>query len=119
MRIQKPKRKLVYPLREVCRITGLQDSVIKRWESKFPQIKPIRNRAANRSYLEKDVKLIFYIRDLLYVYKLTEKEAKDKLKSYNPAKDLESPSFLKSLIAEVKMEVEDIQNLLDSSTGTK
>ncbi len=93
-------------------MTGLSDSVIKRWEIEFPQIKPIRNRAANRHYLEKDVKLIFYIRDLLYVHKLSETEVREKLKNYNPIQDKDSPAFLKSLLSEVKMEVQEIQDLL-------
>jgi len=112
MRIQRPQHKLVYPLREVCRLTGLPDSTIKRWEVLFPQIKPIRNRAANRNYLEKDVKLIFYIRDLIYVHKLDERAVRERLKSYNPSKDLESPAYLKGLLSEVKMELEEIRELL-------
>ena len=112
MRIQSPERKLVYSLREVCRITGLNDNVIKRWEI---QIKPIRNRASNRNYLEKDVKLIFYIRDLIYAQKLNEDEVREKLRHYNPGDDFESTSFLKSLVAEIKMEVKEIQKLLDES----
>ena len=114
MRIQKPKKKLVYPLREVCRMTGLEDSVIKRWEVQFPQLKPIRNRAANRSYSERDLKLIFYIRDLIYVHKLNEEEVKVKIRSYNPTKDSESLIQLQGLLAEIKMEVEEIRNLLNS-----
>jgi DNA-binding transcriptional MerR regulator len=114
MRIQKPKKKLVYPLREVCRMTGLEDSVIKRWEVQFPQLKPIRNRAANRSYSEKDLKLIFYIRDLIYVHKLDEDEVKVKIRSYNPGKDSESLTQLQGLLAEIKMEVEEIRNILNA-----
>ena len=114
MRIQKPKKKLVYPLREVCRMTGLEDSVIKRWEVQFPQIKPIRNRAANRSYSEKDLKLIFYIRDLVYVHKLEEEEVKVKIRAYNPTKDSESLTHLQGLLAEIKMEIEEIRNLLNT-----
>jgi DNA-binding transcriptional MerR regulator len=112
MRIQAPKQKLVYPLREVSRLTGLPDNLIKRWEQQFPQIKPIRNRASNRNYLEKDLKLIFYIRDLIYVKKLSEDEVRKKLKAYNPSTDFESLSFFKGLFAEVKMEIEEIQGLL-------
>jgi DNA-binding transcriptional MerR regulator len=114
MRIEKPKRKLVYPLREVCRLTGLSDTVIKRWEVQFPRIKPIRNRAANRSYLEKDLKLIFYIRDLIYVHKLDEESVREKLKSYQPDQDAETSASMKSLLAEVKMEIDEIRRLLES-----
>ncbi|GAB4376673.1 MAG: hypothetical protein Kow0042_23190 [Calditrichia bacterium] len=112
MRIQMPKKKLVYPLREVCRMTGLSDSIIKRWEVEFPQIKPIRNRAANRHYLEKDIKLIFYIRDLIYVHRLDNDAVRERLKNYNPLKDFDSPSYLKNMLSEIKMEIEDIRQLL-------
>lgn len=114
MRIQVPPKKLIYPLREVCRLSGLSDKVIKRWEKQYPQIKPIRNRASNRSYLEKDLKLIFYIRDLVYVHKLDADTVKEKLKAYHPAKDFDSDAYLKSVIAEIKMEVEEIRTVLDS-----
>ncbi len=114
MRIQPPKQKLLYPLREVCRLTGLSDNIIKRWEKQFPQIKPIRNRAANRSYLEKDLKLIFYIRDLIYVQKLDEEAVKEKLKAYKPLKDFQSSSYFMGLFAEIKMEIEEIQKLFQS-----
>ncbi|MFZ0390950.1 MAG: MerR family transcriptional regulator [Calditrichia bacterium] len=115
MRIQTPRRKLVYPLRDVCKMTGLSDNVIKRWEQQFPQLKPVRNRAANRYYLERDVKLLFYIRDLIYVHKMDEDEVREKIKKYNPQEDVESPVFLKSILAEIRMELKDIENLLNES----
>lgn len=112
MRIEMPKKKLVYPLREVCQMTGLPDHVIKRWEVAFPQIKPIRNRAANRHYLDKDVKLIFYIRDLIYDQKLSEEEVREKLKDYDPRTDFKSPAYMRNLLAEIKYEIEEIRKLL-------
>lgn len=112
MRIEKPTPKLLYPLREVSRMSGVSPNVIKRWEVLFPQIKPVRNRAGNRSYLEKDLKLIFYIRDLLYVQHLSEEEVTEKLKHYQSLKDNENPAYFKQLLAEIKMEVEDIRDLL-------
>ncbi len=115
MRIEKPRKKLLYPLREVCRMTGLSPSVIKRWEKVFPQIKPVRNRAGNRSYPAQEVKLIFYIRDLIFVHKLSEEEAREKLKQYRVAQDTESPAYYKSLLAEIKMEVEEIRQLLNET----
>lgn len=93
-------------------MTQLPDSVIKHWEKEFPLIKPVRNRASNRYYLEKDLKLIFYIRDLIYVHKLSEEEVKQKLKGKLPLTDSENPVFLKRVLAEIKMEVQLIRNLL-------
>jgi DNA-binding transcriptional MerR regulator len=114
MRIKKPSRKLLYSLREVSRLTGLSDSVIKRWEDQFPQIKPVRNRASNRNYTERDLKLIFYIRDLLYVHKLTEQEVKKKIREFDASKTTDDPSQLKKMVAELKMEINEIQEILNS-----
>ena len=114
MRIEAPKQKLVYPLREVCRMTGLSDRTIKRWEKVFPELKPIRNRAANRHYLERDVELIFYIRHLIYEEKLTEEEVKERLKHFHPGHQQDHPAYLKRLLSEIKMEIEEIRRLLEA-----
>ena len=114
MRIKKPSRKLLYSLREVCRLTGLSDSVIKRWEKQFPQIKPVRNRASNRNYTERDLKLVFYVRDLLYVHKLSEEEVQKKIREFNNEKHQDDPSQLKKLISELKMEIKEIQEILEN-----
>jgi len=111
--IRKPQKKLLYPLREVSRMTGLSPEVIKRWEKIFPQIKPVRNRAGNRSYPARDLKIIFYIRDLIYVHKLPEDQVRERLKHYRASQDTESPVYYKSLLAELKMEVEEIRQILN------
>ena len=114
MQLKMPRRKLVYPISQVCRMTGLSDKEIKSWEKKFPQVKPVRHRGRSRYYAEKDVKLIFYIRDLIYVRKLELDDVREKLKKYNPMDDEDSPAVLKNILAEIKMEVEEIQQLLDN-----
>jgi DNA-binding transcriptional MerR regulator len=94
-------------------LTGLSDSVIKRWEKQFPQIKPVRNRASNRNYTERDLKLVFYVRDLLYVHKLSEEEVQRKIREFNNEKHQDDPSQLKKLISELKMEIKEIQEILE------
>ncbi|GAB4335908.1 MAG: MerR family transcriptional regulator [Calditrichia bacterium] len=112
MRIKMPNRRLLYPLREVVKMTGLSDAEIKRWEEEFPQLKPVRNRAANRNYTERDLKLIFYIRDLMYVHKLDYAAVREKLKNYNPAEEEKDIVELKQLLAEIRMELKEIRQLL-------
>ena len=94
-------------------MTQLSADIIKRWEKIFPQIKPVRNRAANRNYLEKDLKLIFYISDLIYIHKLSEDEVKEKLKEGLPNDDSDNPAYLKRILAEIKMEVKEIKKILE------
>jgi hypothetical protein len=48
------------------------------------------------------------------VHKLDEDEVKVKIRSYNPGKDSESLTQLQGLLAEIKMEVEEIRNILNT-----
>ena len=34
-----------YSIGEVCKLTGLEDHVLRYWETQFPSLRPIRNRA--------------------------------------------------------------------------
>lgn len=80
--------KLYYSISEVCQLTGLEQHVLRYWESEFPQLKPKKNRAGNRAYRAKEIKLIRYIKYLLYDEMYTVQGAKRKIADANPA-DLE------------------------------
>jgi DNA-binding transcriptional MerR regulator len=47
-------------------MTGVKAHVLRYWESEFPDLHPKKNRAGNRSYREKDIRMVITIRDLLY-----------------------------------------------------
>ena len=47
-------------------MTGVKAHVLRYWESEFPDLRPKKNRAGNRSYREKDIRMVMTIRDLLY-----------------------------------------------------
>jgi DNA-binding transcriptional MerR regulator len=51
---------------EVATELGLPAHVLRFWESKFPQIKPLKRRGARRYYRPEDVALLRRIRSLLY-----------------------------------------------------
>jgi len=72
-------KKLYYSISEVCSYTGLEQHVLRYWESEFPQLKPKKNRAGNRAYREKDIEIIQYIKHLLYEEKFTIPGAKKKI----------------------------------------
>ena len=59
-------QKVYYSISEVCRMMGLEPHVLRYWESEFPQLRPKKNRAGNRAYRDKDIRLIEYIKYLLY-----------------------------------------------------
>jgi DNA-binding transcriptional MerR regulator len=58
--------KLYYSISEVSELTSVKPHVLRYWESEFPDLRPKKNRAGNRSYREKDIRMVMTIRDLLY-----------------------------------------------------
>ncbi len=80
-------KKLYYSISEVAKITDLEQYVLRYWESEFDQLKPAKNRAGNRIYTNRDIKLILYIKKLLRDERYTIEGAKQVLKSYQPDGD--------------------------------
>ena len=77
-------KKLYYSISEVSKIADLEQYVLRYWESEFEQLKPAKNRAGNRIYTNRDIKLILYIKKLLRDERYTIEGAKQVLKSYTP-----------------------------------
>ncbi len=80
-------KKLYYSISEVSKITDLEQYVLRYWESEFEELKPAKNRAVNRIYTNRDIKLILYIKKLLRDERYTIEGAKQVLKSYTPEVD--------------------------------
>lgn len=77
-------KKLYYSISEVSKITDLEQYVLRYWESEFEQLKPAKNRAGNRIYTNRDIKLILYLKKLLREDGYTIEGAKRILKTYRP-----------------------------------
>jgi DNA-binding transcriptional MerR regulator len=77
-------KKLYYSISEVSKITGLEQYVLRYWESEFEQLKPAKNRAGNRIYTNRDIKLILYIKKLLRDERYTIEGAKQVIATYTP-----------------------------------
>ena len=58
--------KLYFSISEVAEMTGVKPHVLRYWESEFSDLRPKKNRAGNRSYRERDIRMVMAIRDLLY-----------------------------------------------------
>lgn len=80
-------KKLYYSISEVSKITDLEQYVLRYWESEFELLKPAKNRAGNRIYTNRDIKLILYIKKLLRDERYTIEGAKQVLKTYTPDTD--------------------------------
>jgi DNA-binding transcriptional MerR regulator len=121
-------KKLYYSISEVSKITDLEQYVLRYWESEFDELKPAKNRAGNRIYTNRDIKLILYIKKLLRDERYTIEGAKQVLKSYTPEGDtgeqlelISSPRTrtkikdeqLRADVLEVKVFLQDLLKKLD------
>jgi DNA-binding transcriptional MerR regulator len=77
-------KKLYYSISEVSKITDLEQYVLRYWETEFESLQPAKNRAGNRIYTNRDIKLILYIKKLLREERYTIEGAKQVLVAYMP-----------------------------------
>ena len=79
-------KKLYYSISEVSKITNIEQYVLRYWETEFEELNPQKNRAGNRIYTNKDIRLILYIKELLREKKYTIEGAKKILENYEQDK---------------------------------
>ena len=79
---------------EVSTLTNLPPHVLRNWEKTYRELKPKKNSAGNRAYTDKDVALIFKIKELVEDQKFTSDGVKKVLKSMDPTKALHTQSKL-------------------------
>ena len=118
-------KKLYYSISEVSKITEMEQYVLRYWETEFEQLTPQKNRAGNRIYTNKDIKVILHIKNLLRDKKYTIEGAKKILASYSPDKipgndeseptlfDSTSNSGNKKEKPSLKKDLEQIKGLLE------
>lgn len=102
---------------EVSRITSLNSSVLRFWETEFPQLRPVKSRSGQRLYTRGNVELILNIRHLLYQEKLTIAGARNRI-----AKTPDFPEMTVSeemthagknnLLDEVRQDLRELRDLL-------
>ena len=112
-------RKIYYSISEVCGQTGLEPHVLRYWESEFSQLRPKKNRAGNRTYRDKDIEVIRFIKHLLYEEKFTipgakKRFAESRLIGGEPVRVESVPRSLSinGNTREMKKELEEILTIL-------
>ena len=91
-------RKLYYSIGEVSQQTGLEQHVLRYWETEFPGLSPQKNRAGRRIYTRSDIEFIEQLKYLLKERKFTIEGARNALESESAAGD-DSVTFKKELLA--------------------
>lgn len=79
-----------YSISEVCDLVGLRPHVLRYWETQFPVLNPSKNRSGNRVYQRKEIKLILYVKHLLYDEKYTVEGARQKLEQLRKGGELQN-----------------------------
>jgi DNA-binding transcriptional MerR regulator len=87
-------KKLYYSISEVSKITGLEQYILRYWETEFEQLKPSKNRAGNRIYTNRDIKSILFIKKLLREERYTIEGAKQVLQTFIPESEGEQLELL-------------------------
>lgn len=63
---ERPDTKLYYSISEASAIARVKPHVLRYWETQFKMLRPKKNKAGNRMYRRRDLKLIQMIKELLY-----------------------------------------------------
>ena len=73
--------KLYYNISEVAEILGVSTSLLRYWETEFPDLRPAKNKKGTRSYTTKDIELLRRIYHLTKECGLTLEGARQQLKN--------------------------------------
>ena len=105
-------KKLYYSIGEVSKMVGLKAYVLRYWETEFKQLSPPKNRAGNRTYRQKDIDLIFKIKELLYNKKYTIEGARSLLSSKSD-QNKSSGNTNSETISSLRIELEQIISIIN------
>ncbi len=92
-------------------LTGLDQHVLRYWETEFRDLSPRKNHGGKRLYRDSDLRIIENIKRLLYEERFTIEGAKKKIKE---SKNVQTENADKGCIEEIKKTLLDIKNILDS-----
>ena len=89
MRRERIARREYYSIGEVCEMAGLKPHVLRYWETQFKELSPTKNRAGNRVYRAREIKLIELVKNLLYEEKFTIDGARRRLEQLREEGELD------------------------------
>ena len=108
-------RKEYYSIGEVCDLVDLKPHVLRYWESQFPPLKPSKNRAGNRVYQRKEIRLIILVKRLLYDEKYTIEGARQKVEELRRGGELDAATrqtLDRATVDEIRGELREVLQLL-------
>lgn len=113
-------RKEYYSIGEVCDLVGLKPHVLRYWESQFAPLRPSKNRAGNRVYQRKEIRLVILVKRLLYDEKYTIEGARQRLDELRRGGDFDETTretLDAATVDEIRGELRGILQLLRGDAG--
>lgn len=109
----RPDAKLYYSISEASAIAKVKPHVLRYWETQFKMLRPKKNKAGNRMYRKRDLRLIQIIKELLYDKGFTISGARRKLLDERAQlrEQLDLPfseGDRVALLAEIKRDLEEV-----------
>lgn len=104
-----------YSIGEVCELTGLKPHVLRYWETQFRELRPAKNRAGNRVYRAREIKIIQLVKHLLYEEKYTIDGARKRLEALRANKELDEVGdriLDRQAIRELRQQVRAVLDIL-------
>ncbi|WP_419166495.1 MerR family transcriptional regulator [Candidatus Palauibacter sp.] len=105
-----------YSIGDVCEIADLKPHVLRYWESQFSILRPTKNRAGNRVYRRKQIKLVQLLRHLLYTERYTIEGARRKLEQLQASGQLARVARVawdRETIRDLRREADELVELLE------
>jgi DNA-binding transcriptional MerR regulator len=99
-----------YSIKEVSKVSGVAQHVLRYWETEFPLLRPRKNLSGRREYSKIDIDLIMRIKHLLYEEEYTIAGAKKKLAGGSDSRGGEA---VRHLLDEISKELREIIKLLE------
>lgn len=101
--------KKYFSISEVSNLCRVKSHTLRFWEKEFDQLKPKTKKGSRRAYREEDIKIVRYIRTLLYDEGLTISGAKKRLS----LKDIQrTSSSHESLIDDLETILKEIKHIV-------
>jgi len=118
MRRERIARREYFSIGEVCEMAGLKPHVLRYWETQFKELSPSKNRAGNRVYRAREIKLIELVKHLLYEEKYTIDGARRRLEKLREEGDLEEvagQALDRQALRRVREGIDGLLDILDPS----
>jgi len=99
-------------------MAGLKPHVLRYWETQFKELSPSKNRAGNRVYRAREIKLIELVKHLLYEEKYTIDGARRRLEKLREEGDLEEvagQALDRQALRRVREGIDGLLDILDPS----